>query len=111
MNISPDAIANTWRYFPRKKTEVRGAQIDLLFDRNDDAITLCEIKYKEEAYVITKDYFEVLQRKIKVFKERTQIKKQIFMAMIAANGLKKTDYSEDIISGVVTLDDLFREVN
>jgi len=31
--IDPGAIANSWRYVPRKGDENRGAQIDLLFDR------------------------------------------------------------------------------
>ena len=58
LSISPDAIANAWRYVPRKSEKDRGAQIDLLFDRQDDAITLCEIKYSDDPFVITKEYVE-----------------------------------------------------
>ncbi len=81
LSISPDAIANAWRYVPRKDEKDRGAQIDLLFDRQDDAITLCEIKYSDDPFVITKEYVETLKRKMSVFKEQTQTHKQLFLAL------------------------------
>jgi uncharacterized protein len=46
--------------------------------------------------------------KLIVFKQKTRTKKQIFCAMISANGLKKTLYSEEMIQDVVTLEDLFK---
>lgn len=106
--ISPNALANSWRYVPRADSKTRGAQIDLLFDRKDDAITLCEIKYSDEPFVLTKEYVEVLKRKIEVYRERTHTKKQLFLALVAVNGIKNNYYAEDMISGVVTLDELFR---
>jgi AAA+ ATPase superfamily predicted ATPase len=105
--ISPAAIANGWRYVPTAKSAGTGAQIDLLFDRDDDAITLCEIKYTNEPFAIDKDYARQLQNKLSVFKERTGTKKQLFLTLITANGLRETMYSEELIQGVVTLDDLF----
>jgi hypothetical protein len=107
LKISPGALANAWRYVPRKGSTNRGAQIDLLFDRNDDAITICEIKYTDEPFVITKEYVEVLQRKLDVFKERTRTKKQLFLALISANGIKNNYYAEEMIDGIVTLNDFF----
>ena len=108
LSIPPDAIANAWRYMPRKdKSKYGGAQIDLLFDRNDDAITICEIKYTEKLFILTKEYMAVLKRKLDVFKEQTRSKKQLFIAIISANGIKNNFYAKDSIGGVVTLDDLF----
>jgi AAA+ ATPase superfamily predicted ATPase len=113
LGLSPTAIANSWRYVPRKGSSEQGAQIDILFDRKDEAITLCEIKYTKDPFVITKDYADILHRKMTVFKTRTKTKKQLFMAMISANGLKNNplivqkEASEDFICGVVTLEDLF----
>lgn len=93
----------------KKESELvgSGAQIDLLIDRSDDAITLCEIKYTQAPFVIDKAYAEVLKRKIDVFKAATKTNKEIFMALISANGVKENQYYEDLISGVVTLDELF----
>ncbi|HEX4044616.1 MAG TPA: ATP-binding protein [Gammaproteobacteria bacterium] len=107
LNIAPTAIANGWRYAPHAKSKEKGCQIDLLFDRDDDAITICEIKYTDKPFAIDKDYAAQLNQKITVFKQKTNTKKQIFIAIISANGLKKTIYSEEMVDGVVTLEDLF----
>lgn len=111
LKLSPADIPNAWQYAPRKFSKDKGAQIDLLFDRQDDAITLCEIKYTDEPFVINKSYVENLQNKINVFKEQSRTKKQIFMVMIAANGIKNNFYSDEILSDIVTLDDLFLQSN
>jgi AAA+ ATPase superfamily predicted ATPase len=109
LSINPSALASSWRYAPRKYEKTQGAQIDLLFDRKDNSITLCEIKYSEEPFVLTKDYVEMLNRKMRVFKEQTRTHKQLFITIISANGLKNNYYAEDLISGVVTLDDFFKD--
>ncbi len=67
LGIAPNAIASSWRYAPHKNTKARGAQIDLLFDRRDNAITLCEIKYTHAPFTLTKDYVEVFESKKKCF--------------------------------------------
>jgi len=106
LKIEPGAIAGTWRYFP-KSAEEQGAQIDLLFDRPDNAVTICEIKYSDAPFVIDKAYAQELQRKIDVFCKHTKTKKQIFLAMITTFGLKTTMYSEELVSSQVTLEELF----
>jgi hypothetical protein len=106
--IPPTALADSWRYVPKAKSKETGAQIDLLFHRMDNSITICEIKYSDKPFIIDKEYAKNLQNKEKVFVSKTRTKKQIFIAMISANDIKPTMYSEELISGVVTLDDLFR---
>ncbi len=110
LEISPTAIANSWRYIPKDKSGEPGAQIDLLFDRRDDAITLCEIKYSNKSFVIDKQYARNLLNKQRVFVKNTRTKKQLFIAMIVSNGIKQNLYADDLISGIVTLDDLFKEL-
>lgn len=107
LNIPPTAIANGWRYVPKAKSTEQGAQIDLLFDRKDDSITLCEIKYTDDPFRIDKSYAAALQRKIDVFRGKTRTKKQLFFAMISANGIQESMYSEEMIQGVVMLEDFF----
>ncbi len=109
LNIEAGAAVGSWRYAPRKQ-ENRGAQIDLLFDRDDGAITICEIKYNEQPFSIDKECSQKLINKVEVYKQQSKTRKQIFLVMISANGIKPTMYSEEIIDGVVTLDDLFRDV-
>ena len=96
-----------WRLSPRNAAE-KGAQIDLVIDRLDDSITLCEIKYTEKPFAIDKSYAAALQNKLLLFKKHTKTSKQLFLCMICAHGLKKTMYSQELISGVVTLEDLFK---
>lgn len=110
LGLSPTAIPSVWRYVPRKYSNEQGAQIDLLFDRDDDSITICEIKYSEKPFIITKEYAKKLQEKAEIFKKITRTTKQLFTVIISANGIKSNKYSEEMISGVVTLDNLFVEV-
>lgn len=105
LNISATAIAHSWRYIPQTKSET-GAQIDLLFDRRDDAITLCEIKFSSKAFIIDKQYASELIRKKTIFVKHTRTKKQIFISLISAEGLSENLYADDLINGVATLDDL-----
>ncbi|MCW5589674.1 MAG: AAA family ATPase [Legionellales bacterium] len=107
LNIKTSSAIGSWIFKPRKELE-SGAQIDLIIDRNDSAITLCEIKYTEKMFVIDKSYAKTLQHKVEVFREKTKTSKQLFMAMITANGLKSNAYSNRLIDAVVTLDDLFK---
>lgn len=106
LDLSPTAIPTTWRYVPRKSSKEQGAQIDLLFDRDDNAITLCEIKYTDQPYSISKSYAEKLQKKVDVFNGVTRNKKQIFIAMITSCGMKESIHSKEMIDNEVMLDDL-----
>ncbi len=110
LNIPATAIANTWRYVPTKDDDAVGAQIDLLFDRRDEVITLCEIKYSSKAFTIDKRYAAQLMQKHDVFVQRTRTKKQIFINMITARGLKDNPYSDELVSGVADLNDLFKNI-
>ena len=107
LHISTASTISSWRFIPRKCLE-NGAQIDLVIDRTDNAISLCEIKYTDASFVIDKKYAEALEQKMAVFKNVTRTTKQIFMTMVCSNGLKKNAYSENLITACITLDDLFK---
>jgi uncharacterized protein len=109
LELSPTAIPSTWRYVPTKGSKEQGAQIDLLFDRDDDAITLCEIKYTDYPFTIDKQCTQNIKNKIDVFKKVTRTHKQLFFAMISATGIKKSIYSDELIDSIVTLDNLFKK--
>src|SRR3990167_852876 len=105
LGIKVSANIGAWRYRPRTGSRETGAQIDLLFDRKDDAVTLCEIKYSENAFVIDKQCAESLKQSVDVFRRVMRSNKQVFIAMISPSGVKQNSYSEEMISAVVTLDD------
>ena len=106
LHIKTAESVSSWRFIERK-AESQGAQIDLLIDRSDDAITVCEIKYTTKPFAIDKAYARNLENKVAILRERTRTKKEIFIALISANGLKENQNSEGLISSVVVLDDLF----
>ncbi len=110
LKLEEFSMASPWQHIVKKGDQEQGAQIDLLFERTN-AITLCEIKYTDEPFVIDKEYAQKLQQKIAVFKKVTKTNKQVFLALVSANGLKKNMYSEEIINDlIVSLDDLFKDI-
>lgn len=84
------------------------AQIDLLIDRDDGIINLCEMKFAEGVHAISRQESEAVRRKKLVLKEETATKKAVYVTYVTTEGLKRNSYANDIQSEV-TLDDLFRE--
>ena len=93
-----------WSYAGKNET---GVQIDLLFDRADNVITLCEIKYSNKEFKISKDYATVLEKRKEIFKNRIMTKKSIFMAFITPFGVFNNEYKKFLVNNDLTLDDLF----
>lgn len=84
----------------------KGAQIDLLIDRADQTINVCEMKFSRSEYEITKDDAENFDRKLDVFIRKTKTKKSLMLTMITSFGIVKNKYS-GFIQKQVTLEDLF----
>ena len=84
----------------------KDAQIDLLIERNDKVINICEMKYVQEPYVIDKKQDENLRNKRAAFRYETKTTKAIHLTMITAYGIKRNEYWGNIQSEV-TMDDLF----
>ena len=99
-------IANVYSWRINKSDDKPGAQIDLLIDRADGVINICEIKYSDIQYSITLNYYKTLTNKIARFIEETGTKKSLRLTFITASGLAKNKYS-DIVLNELTADDLF----
>ena len=87
---------------------IGGAQIDLVLERRDRVINLCEMKFSINEYVIDKDYDAVLRNKLETFRRMTNCRQSLQMTMITTYGVKKNKYS-NFVQSEVTLDDLFHE--
>ncbi len=85
-----------------------GAQIDLLIDRRDRVLNICEIKFSLNQYVIDKDYSENLRRKIEVFQRENNSRSALQLTLITTYGIQNNKYSS-LIQRSVVLDDLFVE--
>ena len=101
----------TWYHRSYKKSDTSGAQIDLVIDRNDNSINICEIKYSNNIFTIDKEYAKKLLNKISVFEEQTKTNKQVFLTMITTNGIKKNMWSEDLVHSEIVLDNFLVRSN
>ena len=90
----------------RGNHEDKGVQIDLVIDRNDNLINLCEIKFASGPYTIDKKQYQTLQNKKSAFIYSTKTRKAVQITMITTFGLRQNSYSAELVSQVL-LDDLF----
>lgn len=100
-------ITSEYSWRTTASEEHPGVQIDLLIDRSDKAINLCEIKYSDGLYAIDKKYLENLRTKAALFRLLTKTRKGIALTMITSYGLVKNSYSMNGIHSQITADDLF----
>ena len=84
----------------------KSSQIDLLIDRNDGIVNLCEMKYHDGKYPITKEDDDSMRNKKAEFKEETGTRKAVHVTYITPYGIKDNAYSRNVQSNVM-LDDLF----
>lgn len=97
---------SAWRHQPRSANEV-GAQIDLIIDRRDDVIHLCEMKFSDAPFAITKKYADELRAKEEVFREVTSTRKSLFLTFVTKSGLRENQYSLELVDAHVSLESLF----
>ena len=91
----------------RSKHIKDGAQIDLLIDRNDRVINLCEIKFSIQPFTISKSYASTLRNKIGAFKTETRTRKAVWLTMITTFGVKKNKHSGGLIQHDLNMNCLF----
>ena len=87
----------------------KGTQIDLLLDRNDQIVSIFEMKFYNDTFVVSKDYAQKLKEKLRIFKETTKTRKHLFLTFVTTFGLKHNEHSLGLIEQVLTLDALFMD--
>ena len=90
---------NSWQH--------RDAQIDLLIDRQDRSVNICEMKFYSSEFEITKTYAEKLQHKIEVYKQAQSSRKNLFLTFVTTFGVKENIYRNSLVDQVIILDQLF----
>lgn len=76
-------------------SNMKGAQIDLVIERNDNVIDLCEIKYTKEKFSISADYNEAIQNKRARFIEELKPEQAIHLILISASEVHKNGYADE----------------
>jgi uncharacterized protein len=84
------------------------AQIDLLIDRADRIINVCEMKFSTTVFTIDKKYAQELRKKLDIFRNASATKKTILLAMITTYGVTENEYANELVQSSVTMDALFQ---
>ncbi len=96
--------ASSWR--KQGDCSENGTQIDLVIERADRIINLCEMKFSEGPYNITKSYEEKLRQRMAIFRAETKTTKSLATTMITTYGILQGIHSS-IVQSEVIMDDLF----
>jgi hypothetical protein len=96
-----------WR--SRPENDERGTQIDLIIDRQDRCINVCEMKFSISPYEVSKAYMGELENRVNVFRDRTNPRKALFLTMVTTYGIKNIANYPGRIHNEITMDALFKK--
>ena len=99
-------LSNVYSWRKEADETSDGAQIDLLIDRKDQVINLCEMKYSLSEYIIDAEYEQKLRNKKSAFINATNTRKAVHLTMVTTFGIKTNAHS-GIVQNEITLEDLF----
>ncbi|NGX33986.1 MAG: hypothetical protein K1060chlam1_00330 [Candidatus Anoxychlamydiales bacterium] len=93
-----------WKAMVNGKKEI---EIDLVIDRADNCMNLCEIKFYNVEFVVTKTYAKELMKKKALFYERTKTKKALFITLITPYGVRENVNFLDAVENQLSVEALF----
>ena len=93
----------------RSAANTNGAQIDMLIDRADGVVNVCEMKFTRGEFSIGDAYAKRLRDRVQLFKDETGTRKSVHLTFVTTYGVKR-NANAGMVQSEVTLDDLFREV-
>lgn len=93
-------------YVDEEGNKHKGGQIDMLIDRADDVINICEMKYVNSPFEITSEYEIRLRERAALFASSTRTQKALQHTFITTYGVKQNIHSS-IVQSEVTMDRLF----
>jgi hypothetical protein len=88
-------------------TDERGAQIDLVLDRNDQVINLFEIKFYTTEFTFSEADAKALRHQLWTFREKTSTKKYLMPVLLTTFGMEHNKHSLGLVEKIMTMDDLF----
>jgi len=96
-----------WQFLPPKKSSEQGAEVDLVIERADQCINLCEMKFYNTEYSMTRKDAEDLERKKMIFADKTKTRKALFITLVTPYGLRENENYLSCVDKQLTLDTLF----
>ena len=94
-------------FYFKGNNELPGAQVDIVIDRNDGIIHLCEAKFTNLEFVLNKEINQTLRRKRLVFQEITKTKKMVVTTLFSTYPAIQNQYYNEEIYSEVSLESLF----
>ncbi|MBR5982493.1 MAG: AAA family ATPase [Bacteroidales bacterium] len=92
----------------RGDDDSEGTQIDLLIDRDDRVVNLCEMKFYKDDFTINKAYDSKLRHRTQTLIDKLPKKRNVHLTFITSYGLTNNEYSGQI-QKLVTMDALFEK--
>lgn len=89
-------------------TDHDGHQIDLIIERADRVVNLCEMKFYAGEYEVTKAYDATMRKRITAIRNLVKARQNVQTVLVSSFGVKKGMY-QGIFQQSITLDDLFRQ--
>ena len=97
----------TWHCTSDPDNGIFGSQIDLILDRRDQVINLCEMKYSRDDFSINKKTDTELRHKISDLNTVTRTRSAIHLTIITTYGLVDNSYSGSV-QNLITAKDLIK---
>ena len=98
---------SSWKF--RGNDILPGAQVDMVIDRADQIIHLCEAKFTRENYAINGEYAAKLRLRKAIFKQATNTKKAVFTTLLTTYPAIQNKYYLEEIDSEITMEQLFEK--
>ena len=99
-------VNSTESAWSKRPDDTEGTQIDLIIERKDNVVNMCECKFYGDEFLVDGDYYRKLMRRQDLLSKQLPKKMAIHNTLITTYGLAYNEYS-GVFSNVITLDDLF----
>jgi hypothetical protein len=106
--IGVEAVETMETSWHRAGGDEPGAQIDLVIDRKDGCINLCEMKFSESEYAIDKGYARELANKVSAFSRATGTRKALFLTMVTVSGVRENAHKLELVQSTVDASSFLR---
>lgn len=106
MALGISGVRTTESAWSKKEDDAEGTQVDLLINRMDNIVNMCEIKFYNDVFIVDRNYYMSLIRRQNLLGPYLKQGMSIHNTLITTYGIEKNKYS-DIFTNVLTLDDLF----
>ncbi len=107
MALGINGISSKQSAWSKRDRDKGGTQVDLIIERSDNVVNMCEAKYYSKTFSVDKDYHEVLVDRQGILENELSPKVVIHNVLITTYGLKYNEYS-GFFDKVITMDDLFK---